>query len=313
MSKTTKDQAFSTHLCNVNNKRYPGRVPAIEFIESGFQVKERTLSDQEREALRQAVKGVFNTHKRKAILAGMGNILATQLPDVIADLQFLKNDPEKPQIYVLHNLPEASSFKLSKDDDQHYFLLAEQIRKRSFASYICKGLFEVVGVLPNKWPSLHLRGKYQAITGPNIHQDRQNISGLAGVITDRAPTRFVHLPELLEEALNAGLGDIKLEVEIRGEKERGPKQVLTLQQVVDHLPKLSKDEYFILADHSAEAQENRETFEQIVRQHAYSTVVGPGDLVIWSNKGQIYHQALPGQGKGEGPLPDRVVIAHPGV
>ena len=301
---------FASHLARVNKDRYAGRVPILEFIESGFQVKERTLSDQEREALRQAVKGVFNTHKRKATLAGMGNILATQLPDVIADLQFLKNDPEKPQIYVLHNLPEAPSFKLPEDDAPYFILLQEQIRKRSFASYICKGLFEAVGVLPNTWPSLLLRGKNAAIIGPNIHQDGKNISGLAGVITDGAPTRFVHLPELLQEALSAGLGDIKLKVEIRGKKERDRGQVLKLQQVVDHLPKLSKDEYFILADHPAEAQANRETFEQIVRQHAYSTVVGPGDLVIWSNKGQLYHQALPGQGKGEGPLPDRVVIAH---
>ena len=231
------------------------------------------------QALRPYIEGNFNetTPSLKDIIE------ATVPKEILKELSILSAKGEPPSnIYVIKNLPELPPEDIKNGKYSDYFL-----KTRSYASLIGEGVGHAIDLQRQGTVLLKRTSVDSEILGSQaMHKHPDQVTGLAGIyLTEQAQpaTRFTDMGTLSEDAsLEATNLTVKTVESLRG------MGAVTVSEFQKKWP-LWKDR----AEMKLLFKGDKEKLDELVAKHSQEVIVSPGDLVLWSNHGRIFHEALP--------------------
>lgn len=294
------------------SERYPLGAPRMEFVYPGnpaFTLVTHTLTDAGRERLREALQPHVKGGAKKDKEA-LGAIIERLMPPAIMqELQEIKQQPDLPKLVMIRNLPEVAEQDISRTKADIAGQCGEDIRKskeswqawitaHSYASCINQGLFEALEMQSGaQFKPIRYFNENEDIPSTRLHRDQMEMTALAVVMTDAAPTAFVDWPAVLAEAIGQGLGGAKLI--LNAGKTEGTATSFDTLMAMDKAKPVNYNNM-----HGVDRHESPETvakIEAIIAKHSHQLVIGPGDVVVGSNKSRILHRGLLGpEQAGEG-------------
>jgi hypothetical protein len=219
----------------------------------------------------------------------LADIMTRNLPkDVLDELKILSQHDGAPSaVYVIRNLPAVKRSKIPRFDDPDD--LEQWLLTQSYALYTVLGVGNALGlhVPENGWGKAvrDLSLGLNEVGGNRLHKHNELVSTLSPAWTNGAVTRFTDMHRVLEEAKTAE-NNIPVQGNASGRAEI---RMTSLRNFSNVFPDWSKQEdYRIFSD-----LKHNEQFENLVAKHSSEVIAGAGDVVLWSNNGSLFHQAIP--------------------
>ncbi len=268
----------------LHEERYPNGCPDMQFVYAGnppFEVSYVTLKDSERDALAKDFTPYVYTIKdlNPATITALARTVKEWVPDRLKRALTALEDKDTSSVVVLRNVPEV----LISDTSEVY-------RQPSFASLFPSTLLSCLGKEPGMVMQILRDASDAFINGDKIHKHGTQLACLSVMLSDGACTRFIDWYSILKEASqDAELRALSIHVSNCGLNEACK---MTLAEAADdnNITKLEGHTVFISpAEQEADCVQR---FERLVARHSHKIHVGPGDVVLWSDRGRIYHQAM---------------------
>jgi len=280
-------------------RRNPARPVGVDTVT----VVEFSLTDDARVKLERALEPYVSG--KETDLSKLGNIFLNKDNFPAPILEELKNLSEEGKaastVYVVKNLPELKTKDILN-------LSPSDCTLSTYANFIALGIGQAIK-MERVGGSHYLERLPKAeIQGQHLHKHRQFLSALSGLYLRKnkgfqPATRFTNIRTLLQDPIFPQVHNNSVSlVRLPGKGERIRNERDFLKQVME--PECPQEiELWIDGNHPQ--------LNKLVASHSKEVVVGPGDLVMWSNYGDIHHQALPAKATPYDPnIVTRMVLAH---
>lgn len=263
--------SYSKKIREANHKPQDGSPPLT--------VVEFSLTDKKREE----IKADLDEQLRSGGLysSNVQAIVEKHLPiEILTELRELAGQKGIKKVFVMHNLPEmddidASSYARMGDKDK---------LKRGYISQMIQGLALSANMRSTEPPFALLRkAEDDYFAGAGAHKHLHPVNALGSVLSTGAPTRFIDMDTLLEEAKRStSLSSIRM----RGYLDMPGFELGNLNEAK---PDWREHQEFELNANSAGADK----WEKLLEKHSLEVALNKGSLVFWSNDGAIFHEARP--------------------
>lgn len=260
-------------------------------------VIEFSLTNEVRDSLKKALDAYMSGDETYSL----GQIIKNHFPrEVLDELGELNRRESSPAtVYVVKNLPEIEDKQVptyqkrrGKSDGLQDWLL-----EHSYAPIIGRGVAAALGLDIDKddgvLPLLRHGSDGEEIDNGELHKHVERVTLLGVVRPDGSPTRFTDFKTLPEDSQADSIW-----VRVPGRTRLGNAEPTILQRITQLFNNWERPQEAVLlpeiSDPSFKKQEENEAqFAACVARHSQDVVTEKGDLVLWSNKGRIWHCAMP--------------------
>lgn len=257
-------------------------------------VVEFSLTDPVRDSLKAALDEYRAGYGQRSITKDekkLAEIIHNHFPpEILTELSTLAKKGGAPAtVYVVHNLPEEQVPQhLVKDPAYGFGKPLTRWGQKAYVNLVGKGVAAALALVSSEeefvLPKTAGDTKRDSFT-ESLHKHLEPVTMLAGVKTGGTETRFVDVAAVLDEAEHSN-SDVSVHTD---EAQQGQSMLLSkFRKMLPTWKDAANTKIIPVQD-----DENEMKFEALVDKHAQRLVIGPGDLAMWAEDNQLYHQAMP--------------------